>query len=105
MSKIIAQYSLGLLAIAALFAPLTARASDPGTGNISYPQPRQMAEQFHFTTYDSDRSGSLDMKEYGRMSKDGFASNSFEQLDVNGDGKLSLAELEGIESQRMAGSN
>ncbi len=102
---IISRLAVCFLATAAL-TPLSAHAYE-GTDKASiwnsFDQPR-MTQQQYFTTFDADRSGSLDQKEYAALSKQGHATSQFHALDINRDGKLSLAELEGIESQRMAGN-
>lgn len=95
-----------LLLIGTVASPVVVRANDPVQErsiwqNLDTPQ---MTQQQYFTTMDADRSGSLDRKEYEGLTRQGHGFTPFDELDVNHDGKLSLAELEGNEFPRMAGN-
>lgn len=100
----LAKFSLGILAASALLSPLAAQANEPAMHDSIWNTigESRMTQQQYFTTYDADRSGSLEKKEYTALVEEGHGDGTFEALDINKDGKLSLAELEGIESQRMA---
>lgn len=95
---------LALVFAAGILIPAMANAytgEQPGTITS---MPPQLTEQQFFTSFDSDRSGGLTIDEYMAMNAQGHTKGDFTVLDINGDGRLSLAELEGIESQRMAGN-
>jgi hypothetical protein len=96
--------TLSILAVSALMTPLAAHANEPAMHSSIWNSvgETRLTQQQYFTTYDADRSGSLEQDEYADLTGKGHGHGAFEALDTNRDGKLSLSELEGNESQRMA---